>query len=88
MTTQLILNNKDKPQFVPEDVPAPKRKSRVVLAQQAAAKYAPRKRLPGEAMPPGNTWSQGCYMPGDGDVITPRRAGSDHSIYKSKGFLT
>lgn len=84
MTTQLILNNKDKPQFVPEDVPTPKRKrkSRVV----AAAKYAPRKRLPGEALPPDVTWTRDSYWPGDGDIITPRRAGSDWSIYKSKGF--
>ena len=84
MTVQLVINqNKDKAQFVPADVPKRKRKSRVALAAEAAAKYTPRARHPNEALPPSRTWTEGVYRPGDGDVITPKRIESN---YKSRGI--
>ena len=41
---------------------------------------------PDQATGATNDWVRGYYVTGDGDVLQSRRAGSDHSHLKSKGF--
>jgi len=91
---QLNLNpNKDKPQFVPEDV-KPKRIRKKPRITRAESKELNRRDRYAEPIKPWqalgitNDWVEGHYVPGDGDVLQIRRAGSDHSRYKSKGVPT
>jgi len=49
--------------------------------------YIPRETLPNEALSPSDDlFARTSYRTGDGDILSHRRANSDHSHLPSRGF--
>lgn len=73
-------------QFIPEDIPVPK-KVRVRYKPKPPKVFAEPVK-PGQAPAVTNNWVTATYRTGDGDTPTARRSGSDHSHLKSHGYRT